>query len=208
MYDDRTNSLWHHMTGEPVVGPLAQSGIRLRVLPVVVLPWREWRGAHPATRVVDIQTGHRRDYRPGRPYGAYFASPDTMFPVSPRSAELLTKAVVLAVRVGGAAKIFPLEVFAREPVVNDRVGGTDVVVVGRADSRGARAYARGRLRFEVGGSPNELVEVGRGVRWRVEEEQLVNPTTGETRPRLGAHLVYWFGWHAFYPDAELYHPRR
>jgi hypothetical protein len=208
MYDDRTNSLWHHMTGEPVVGPLARSDIRLRVLPMVVLPWKEWRGAHPDTRVVDIQTGHQRDYRPGRPYGAYFASPDTMFPVSPRSAELLTKAVVLAVRVGGAAKIYPLEVFAREPVVNDRVGGTDVVVVGRVDSRAARAYARGRLRFEAGGSPNELLEVGRGVRWRVEEERLVNPATGETLPRLGAHLVYWFGWHAFYPDAELYHPRR
>lgn len=34
------------------------------------------------------------------------------------------------------------------------------------------------------------------------------PATGETLPRLGAHLVCWFGWHAFYPDAELYRPRR
>jgi hypothetical protein len=208
MYDDRTNSLWHHLTGEPVVGPLARSGLRLRVLPVVVVPWREWRDAHPDTRVIDIQTGHRRDYRPGRPYGAYFASPDTMFPVSPRSAELLTKTVVLAVRVGGAAKIFPLEVFAREPIVNDRVGVTDVVVVGRLDSRAARAYGRGSRRFEATGSPGELLELGRGARWRVEEERLVNPVTGETLPRLGAHLVYWFGWHAFYPDAELYRPRR
>jgi hypothetical protein len=208
MYDDRTNSLWHHLTGEPVVGSLARSGLRLRVLPVVVVPWREWRDAHPDTRVIDIQTGHRRDYRPGRPYGAYFASPDTMFPVSPRSTELLAKAVVLAVRVGGAAKIFPLEVFVREPVVNDRVGVTDVVVVGGRDGRGARAYARGGRRFEATASRGELIEVGRGSRWRAEEERLVDPVTGETLPRLGAHLVYWFGWHAFYPDAELYHPRR
>jgi hypothetical protein len=208
MYDDRTNSLWHHMTGEPVVGPLARSGLRLRVLPVVVVPWREWRDAHPDTRVIDIQTGHRRDYRPGRPYGAYFASPDTMFPVSPRSAALLAKTVVLAVRVGEAAKIFPLEVFAREPVVNDRVGVSDVVVVGGLHGRAARAYARGSRRFAAAGSPGELVEVGRGSRWQVEEERLVNPVTGETLPRLGAHLVYWFGWHAFYPDAELYHPSR
>ena len=208
MYDDRTNSLWHHMTGEPVVGPLARSGIRLRVLPVVVATWKEWREAHPDTRVLDIQTGHQRDYRPGRPYGAYFASPDTMFPVSPRSAELPTKASILAVRVGAASKIYPLEVFAREPVVNDRVGSTEVVVVGRADSRTARAYARGGRRFQPGGSPAELVEVGRSIRWRVEEERLVNPATGDTLPRVGAHLVYWFGWHAFYPDAELYRPGR
>lgn len=208
MYDDRTNSLWHQMTGEPVVGTLARSGIRLQILPVVVVPWKEWRTAHPDTTVIDRQTGYQRDYRPGRPYGAYFASPDTMFPVSPRSAELLTKTVVLAVRVGKAAKIFPLEVFAREPVVNDRVGGTDVVVVGRVDSRAARAYARGHRRFETSANSGELVEIGQGVRWRMEEERLLHPATGETLPRLGAHLVYWFGWHAFYPDAELYRPRR
>jgi hypothetical protein len=194
------------MTGEPVVGPLAQSGLRLQVLPVVVVPWKEWRDAHPDTRVIHIQTGHRRDYRHGRPYGAYFPSPDTMFPVSPRSAELLTKTVVLAIRAGRASKIFPLEVFAREPVVNDRVGRTEVVVVGRADSRAVRAYARGSRRFEAGGSSGELIEMGRGVRWRMEEERLVNQATGETLPRLGAHLVYWFGWHAFYPDADR--PRR
>jgi len=207
MYDDRTNSLWHQMTGEPVVGPLARSGIRLRVLPVVVIPWKEWREAHPDTTVADIQTGYRRDYRPGRPYGAYFASPDTMFPVSPRSAELMTKAVVLAVRVDGASKIYPLEALAREPVVNDRVGAMDVVVVARAGSRVARAYGRDGHRFEVGAAPNELIET-KGDRWRIEEERLVNVTTGEALPRVGAHLVYWFGWHAFYPDAELYHPRR
>jgi hypothetical protein len=44
------------MTGEPVVGPLARSGIRLRVLPVVVATWKEWREAHPDTHVLDIQT--------------------------------------------------------------------------------------------------------------------------------------------------------
>jgi hypothetical protein len=204
MYDDRTNSLWHHLTGEPVVGPLAASGIRLKVLPVVVATWREWREAHPATRVLDIHTGHRRDYRPGRPYGAYFASPDTMFPVAPRSDRLPTKAMVLAVRLGSARKAYPLEVFRRLPVVNDRVGETDVVVIGRADSRTARAYERRARTFGPGATPSELVDARSGGRWRVEEERLVHPATGETLPRIGAHLVYWFGWHAFHPDAELY----
>ena len=69
MYDHQTNSLWHHLTGEPVVGPLASGGIRLRVLPVVITTWKEWRAEHPDTRVLDLKTGYQRDYTPGRPYG-------------------------------------------------------------------------------------------------------------------------------------------
>jgi Protein of unknown function (DUF3179) len=57
------------MTGEPVVGPLAHSGIRLKVLPVVITTWKEWRTDHPDTQVLDITTGYQRDYTPGRPYG-------------------------------------------------------------------------------------------------------------------------------------------
>lgn len=208
MYDRATNSLWNHMTGEPVVGPLAHSGIRLKVLPVVITTWKEWRTDHPNTRVLDIKTGYQRDYTPGRPYGRYFASPDTMFPVSPRSDRLRTKDLVFAVRSGGAQKVFPLEVFRREPVVNDRVGATNVVVVGKAETRSARAYERSALTFQSGSGLGELIETTTGTRWRVEEERLVEPTTGRTLPRVGGHVVYWFGWYAFYPDAEVYAPAR
>jgi hypothetical protein len=206
MYDQQTNSLWHHLRGEPVVGPLAPTGVRLTVLPVVVTSWRDWRTEHPDTTVLDIQTGHVRDYAPGRPYGRYFASPDTMFPVSPRSDQLRTKDLVFAVRLGTAHKVYPLDALRRTPVVNDRVGTTNVVVLGTADARSARAYERGTLTFQPGAVPGELVERTTGARWRVEEERLVQPATGRALPRVGGHVVYWFGWFAFYPDAEVYRP--
>jgi Protein of unknown function (DUF3179) len=60
--------------------------------------------------------------------------------------------------------------------------------------------------FQVGAAPGELVERATGARWRVEEERLVEPATGRTLPRLGGHVVYWFGWYAFYPEAEVYRP--
>ena len=204
MYDRETQSLWHHLTGEPVLGLLATSGLRLKVLPVVVTTWKEWRDEHPDTRVLDLKTGYVRDYRPGRPYGTYFASPDTMFPVGPRSDRLATKAFVLAVRIGEARKAFPLDVLAREPVVNDRVGATNVVVLGKPEARSGRAYQRDALTFQAGRSPHELIDAATGAAWRVEEERLVHPGTGRTLPRVGAHVVYWFGWYAFHPDAEVY----
>ncbi len=206
MYDRETNSLWNHLRGEPVVGPLARSGVRLAVRPVVVTSWREWRTEHADTTVLSLDTGHARDYAPGRPYGRYFASPETMFPVSPRSDLLRTKDVVFAVRLGAAHKVYPLDALRRTPVVNDRVGGTNVVVLAGADARSARAYERGTLAFRPGATPRALIERAGGASWRVEEERLVEPATGRTLPRLGGHVVYWFGWHAFYPDAEVYRP--
>ncbi len=49
--DDRaTRSLWHQFTGEPIVGPLAASGIRQPLFPSVVMTWQEWLAEHPIPR--------------------------------------------------------------------------------------------------------------------------------------------------------------
>jgi hypothetical protein len=203
MYDQETKSLWHHMRGEPVVGPLADSGIRLIPRPVVTTTWREWVRQHPGTVVLDIDTGHARDYTPGRPYAAYYASPDTMFPVFPRSSRLATKDVVFVLRLDPARKLYPLGVFDREPVVNDTVDGTSVVLVGRSATRTVRAYERGDRRFRVGSGPDELIEEGPGWRWRIEEEAVVS-AAGDRLARLAGHLAFWFGWFAFHPDTPVY----
>jgi hypothetical protein len=204
MYDQQTKSLWNHMRGEPVVGPLADSGIRLIPRPVVTTTWREWVRRHPRTVVLDIDTGHVRDYTPGRPYGAYYASPETMFPVFPRSSRLATKDVVFVLRLDPDRKLYPLVVFDGEPVVNDAVGSTPVVVVGQSATRTVRAYERGHLRFRSGPGPDELIAEGTGERWRIEEEALVSAPGGRRLARLAGHLAYWFGWFAFHPDTPVY----
>ncbi|HUG37192.1 MAG TPA: DUF3179 domain-containing (seleno)protein, partial [Candidatus Limnocylindrales bacterium] len=159
---------------------------------------------HPRTVVLDIDTGHVRDYTPGRPYGAYYASPDTMFPVFPRSARLATKDVVFVLRLDPDRKLYPLGVFDREPVVNDTVGAKPVVVVGRSATRTVRAYERGHRPFRAGSGPDELVEEETGVRWRIEEEALVSAPGGRRLARLAGHLAFWFGWFAFHPDTPVY----
>ena len=57
MYDRRTKTLWRQFLGEPVVGPLADSGANLEMLPIVVTAWGQWVAAHPDTTVLDIDTG-------------------------------------------------------------------------------------------------------------------------------------------------------
>lgn len=43
IYDWQTNSLWSHLTGEPVIGPLVGKGKTLTVLPLTITTWWEWQ---------------------------------------------------------------------------------------------------------------------------------------------------------------------
>jgi hypothetical protein len=204
MYDLQTESLWHNLTGEPVVGSLAQSGIKLKVLPVVITSWEHWLRDHPETVVLDINTGHKREYTPGQPYGNYFASPTTMFPASPRNNRLPPKSYVFALQVKSKPKAYPMDMLGEKRVLNDTLAGVNLVIVADAATRTARAYERGAYTFTPGTTPGTVMETKSGTVWQVQEEHLVNPNGNEKLPRLGGHVSFWFGWYAFYPATEVY----
>ena len=216
MYDRATGTLWHQFLGEPVVGELADSGIKLELLPVVVTSWAEWLTAHPDTTVLDVQTGvypaeryfAERDER--SIYYGYREQPDTMFPVWQRSDLLHTKALILGITVNGEAKAYSLVRLVKEPVVNDSLGGKSLVVITVGRARSARVYERLHHSFSLAepdkGEPAEVFLIdGQGRRWRMEEAALVLENDVEQRlARLPSHVAYWFGWYAFYPTTDVY----
>ncbi|HSG40523.1 MAG TPA: DUF3179 domain-containing protein [Thermoanaerobaculia bacterium] len=209
MYDRQTDTLWNQLTGEPVNGPLVGSGVKLQRLPVVVTSWKTWQGVHPDTRVLSLETGHQRDYTPGKPYGSYFGSPKTMFPVHRRSGILPEKAWVYTLLVNGAPKAYPLDRLAKETVVNDELGGMPIVLVAEPGAEGqgrtVRAYERGDRTFRAGRvfMGSSFLSDQEGRTWRAGEEALTT-TDGKSLPRLPGHLAYWFGWFSFYPQTQVY----
>jgi hypothetical protein len=208
MYDGHTNSLWHALTGEPVIGPLAHSGLRLAVLPVTTTTWGEWRDAHPGTRVLSVETGFRRPYLhhgdPQSAYYEYFADPGLMFPAFNLDSRLSAKDQVLAIRFDGRAKAYMLDALAAVGVVNDAFADRELVIVADRLSRAARAYDRGGHEFRRGEQARTLVDES-GAVWRVEESALVREGVGDVRlARIASHTAYWFGWAAFFPNTELY----
>ena len=213
MYDRATGTLWHQLTGEPVVGPLAGSGIRLRFFAVELTTWAEWVGRHPDTTVLSNETGlypadfYAPEGDPQAIYTDYFSSPDTMFPVWLRSEALAPKEMVLGLRAGGAAKAYQVAALNRARVVNDEVGGLAVVVIASAASEAARVYERGAVTFLSpqdgdGELPRVLFDTGGG-RWEVTEEALISEA-GEALARVPAHQSFWFGWFQFHPGTELF----
>lgn len=198
MYDDQTHSLWNQFTGRPVVGPLTGSGIELKTRPVVITRWADWLRDNPETRVIDINTGHIRDYAPGAAYTEYFASPDLMFPTLVDERELKQKDYVFALRNAPVEKAWPLDLFEGGAVINDVAGVVDLVLIGDAASRTVRAYRSDGLSFEKGASLSEARQ-GDAV-WQVTEDALVGPD-GRTLGRLPGHIAYWFAWNGYFGGA-------
>ncbi len=207
MFDWETLSLWNQFTGEPVAGPLARSGIRLKIRPVAITTWGQWRKAHPRTTALALATGYRRDYGSAAVYKDYFASPDLMFPslVRPGS-PLKQKAYVFGIRAFAAAKAWPLAAFTGGAVINDGMAGRNLVLLGAAASRTVRAYERGARVFQSHDQDGVLAGKlqGPGGSWTVTEDALIGPD-GSRLARVAGHIAYWFAWDNYLGvKSELY----
>ena len=200
MHDTKTHSLWNQFTGRPVVGKLTGSGIRLKLRPVVITTWKAWYRRNPSTKVLSVETGHVRDYRPGAAYGAYFSSPDLMFRVSTPDMRLKPKDYVFGLRTADGAKAWPLALFAGGRVINDRIGRVDVVLIGDAATRSVRAYRSAGQKFRSGSGSNHLT--AGGIVWRIAEDALIG-ADGRRLPRLPGHVAYWFAWRGYFANSAV-----
>ncbi len=203
MYDRTTNTLWEQYTGEPVWGDLVGSGIQLDILPVVHTTWEEWFSEHPDTLVLDIETGHARDYREGVAYSRYFASSGLMFPVPDRSGPLAVKESVYAVRLAGEVVGYPILLLGEVGLLQDEINGEPVVVFATPDRTGGRAYAAGGERFVSYDVADGVATSESGVRWTATEGALVSES-GEELVRLPGHNSFWFALVNHAPRFRIY----
>ncbi len=203
MFDRETDSLWNQFTGKPVSGPLVDSGLMLKIRPVATTSWGRWKALHPDTKVLSLNTGHRRDYGSGVVYRDYFASPDLMFPTIVRDESVAKrKDRVFGIRDVAAAKAWPIAAFKGGRVINDAVGSRNVVLIGDAETRTVRAYDRRDMEFASGSASNLVA--GPGGNWTITESDLVGPD-GTKLARVPGHLSYWFAWDGYLgADSELY----
>jgi len=203
MYDTYTHSLWNQFTGKPVAGPLVDSGIELKVRPVVITTWEQWQKENPTTKVISIDTGYQRDYGTGVAYAEYWNSPDLMFPARVNTEQNAAKDYVFSLREGDLKKAWPIKLFEGGKVINDTAGSQKLVLVGDQATRTVRAFNSDGITFEKG---NDLATLkGDGKTWKVTEDTLV-AGDGTKLNRLAGHIGFWFAWENYYgKEGEVAH---
>lgn len=212
MYDHQTKTLWSQINGEAIDGPL--EGSRLDPVPSGQVNWATWKSRHPNSLVLSKPRGPHGD-RWVDPYTAHYRSPTTgLFGPGSIDPRLEAKQFILGLSLSGKAKAYPYRLLQRQPVLNDVVAGTPVLIVFSQSSGSALAYERHvatsqELSFTTApdAPPGEqvLLDAESGSRWDGLTGQAISgPWRGQTLTRLPSTSAIWSAWHDHYPDTEVY----
>lgn len=215
MYDHQTESLWSHLAGAAVVGPL--KGAKLKPMQSIFTQWDNWKRLYPDTKVLssgrNVFFGSLRD-----PYESYYRSPDTgIIPTRLQDNRIYPKEFVLGVVLNDKARAYPYSVLSREPVVNDSFQGVPLLVVFDAESATGVLFKRslGGKTLSFKKSPRSdrkglsLVDDATGSAWEgLTGKAVQGPLRGKQLEPLPATPSFWFGWVDHYPQTELYHTKK
>ncbi|MEM7187569.1 MAG: DUF3179 domain-containing protein [Bacteroidota bacterium] len=204
MYDRETQSLWNTLWGQPVLGPLAGKGIQLEYLSVVTTTWGTWKRQHPDTKVLSLQTGHRRDYSEGAAYRDYFATDQLMFNVPTNDRRLKNKQEVLVIRLPeetDEAIAISSKYLRKNPIYGGTIDGKSFTVfTDKSDAH--RAFFTQGYSF-VSYDKNGIATDSDGGEWLVTEGKLKRTTGERSLPRLHTFNGFWFGVRAAFPTIQL-----
>jgi len=200
MYDRETHSLWSHLTGAAIRGPL--QGSKLTVINATQTTWREWRRAHPDTLVLKHDYSGQTDQ-----YRFYYQQGDAGILGRKRDdSRLPSKAKVLGIRLQDRAKAYSLEAVARAGAVNDTFQDVPMVIFAAGD--GATAFRRdpGGRTLTFARSPNgTFADRETASTWDpVTGTATGGPLAGTTLTPVAATDSFWFGWFDFFPGTDLY----
>ncbi len=204
MYDRQTNSFWSQLLGESIEGELV--GTKLEFVPSWFTTWEEWQAMHPDSLALNKGYAGAQD-----PYEyGYYDSPDAgVIGETIQDDRLFTKEFVVGVELGNEAVAYPFSVLNNEPIVNDTIGETGVLVVFSEGSASAVVHDRTvngqTLTFSAGTEPMTVVDAETGTVWDgISGQAIEGELVGSTLGRIKSTTVFWFGWKDFFPDTGLY----
>jgi hypothetical protein len=204
MYDRQTESYWSQLLGEAVEGEMV--GTKLEFVPSWLMSWSEWQALHPNTLALD------KGGRPGShdPYTGYYTSSRAgVIPVTVWDDRLYVKEFVIGVELNDAVIAYPFSTLNEQPVVNDQVGDTAVLVWFDVQTAVSVAFDRTvsaqTLTFTASDVPRRLQDEETGSRWEAMTGTAVDgPLTGTQLTRLKSTTSFWFGWNDIHPDTLLF----
>jgi hypothetical protein len=220
MYDRQTESWWQQATGAAIVGSM--TGVQLRARPAAMISWADFHAAHPDGRVLSRDTGYSRPY--GRnPYPGYDDIHSSPFlyqgPAIPGTLPAMAR--ILVVLVGDQAVAYPFSVLASKHVINDMVGGEEIVVVWSPGTSSpldqerlaqgqeigaASAFSRivGGQRLTFAYKSGQVTDRETGSVWDITGRATSGALAGKSLTLLDGVNSFWFNWAAFRPDTRVY----
>ncbi len=218
MVDNQTDSLWQHLAGEAISGPM--KGTVLKTFPIVTTRWADWLAENPNTLTLAtpgptyfLNQPERPpityDYTPGAAYANYYASENLWFPSLPTPEPFDEKTgVVTLSRAGGDVAFDQVGLEQSEPFVivleSDSEGPEQLIVV--PNIGGARIYlvnqvASSAVLAAAIGTPGG--ELGSGAVSSINSAS-VTLSDGSGHTRVVSGQSFWFAWAGLHPNSLVW----
>ena len=214
MYDHQTGSYWFQTFGEAIVGPL--TGKRLTLLPSRTTTWADWKAQHPETKVLSRDLGLLRGGASAYGRGSFAGYQERLnqgrfaFPVDVDRLDSRLKPgeSVLAVEVSGRHKAYALSADRETRLINDSLGGRDIVVVVRPEGPTGLAFFA-----DVGGESHAfklidgaVVDEETGSLWNDAGRALGGSLAGLQLTPVPSRTSFWFSIAGAVPGIDLWVP--
>jgi Protein of unknown function (DUF3179) len=179
MVDTETESLWSHLLGRAMRGPL--EGEELETIPSLMTDWENWKSRYPETTVISMaRTADRYRRQLIRHDGG----------------------LDIGLATDTEARVWTFHALNDERVINDRFAEMAIVIVYDAASRTATIYDRNvngnELTFES--REGTLVDRDTGSQWDLFTGVALSGTLeGRRLKRLPGLVTNSAAWHVYHP---------
>lgn len=184
MKDLETGSLWSHILGEAMQGPM--KGKVLKILPGVVTTWSEWKKLYPKTSAF-IMPRKPMDFR------RMVMEEDGRY--------------VYGVRAGMKEKAYYYEHLEKSPVLNDSIGGSPVLITHSKATAFTRVFSReydGKLlEFKATENSELIQEISDDTIWDARSGiEIAQDGQGRELKILNGIVSFSRAWKNFFPESS------
>jgi Protein of unknown function (DUF3179) len=205
--DVETGSLWNHINGEALFGPL--KGTFLERIALVQCEWREWLSMHPDSLVLwgeqKLRTGFGSQHSPGSPAIGAELRKSLARPIDQR---IEHNTLVLGVEGDGTGFAFPLpELDKIGPVLHTAMDKEEIVIFHLPGSVHALAYSPvldgEKLEF-FHEEQSRIVDRQTGSHWNYAGECYAGAHRGSKLRYVSSGVAEWYVWAAHHPNTGLF----
>ena len=215
MRDEETGSYWQQISGKAISGPYR--GRQLELVHSDELTFALWRSENPGGTVLRPVGEFASQYE-DKNWEAGMRKVRTV--VDTKNTPYSPRELMLGVEHNGAARAYLLDRVLKQKLIQDRIGGTPVILVVGPDARSIRVFeARiegrpGLPEFyrnadaENSGTANTgraiLMDSLTGSSWSFQGCAVSGQAIGQCLRAVPAIKDYWFDWHQYHPQTTVH----
>jgi len=204
MRDRESGSWWQQVSGLAIAGPMRGKALELALYDE--LSFALWKLESPQGQVLAQVAKDASHYESNWEPEVQKLPTVIDFPNS----GLDSRDVVLGIEHNGASRAYPLPTVLVRAPIQDRLGGTPIVLLAGPDGKSVRAFvseldgAELEL-FHKNDSAWALIDSSSGSEWNFKGCAISGPSTGKCLSPLPLLKDYWFDWRNYHPSTSIFH---